>query len=296
MMKSSLIFPAMLVAGVSVLASAPSVAQIYAPWPASPPPAYRQAPSAPRGYYANPGDDQWSQDEVDPEPRQRPRVAARRPAAAPYDRDDPDDYDSGGSVGDPLDLTAPRSRAPVARKPGAGARYASLPPDADPAYSTPVDYDGDVDSSQYTRQVVVDPTGEPANTLTINTRTRKLYLSLGGGRAIQYGVGVGREGFLWKGVAQVGRKAFWPGWTPPPEMLLRRPDLPKHMEGGMDNPLGARALYLFKGNKDTLFRIHGTNEPDTIGHAVSSGCIRMMNADVMDLYQRVQKGARVNVI
>ncbi len=125
---------------------------------------------------------------------------------------------------------------------------------------------------------------------------RKLYLSVGGGQAIEYGIGVGREGFAWKGVARVGRKAFWPGWTPPREMLLRRPDLPTHMEGGIENPLGARALYLFKGDKDTLFRIHGTNEPDTIGKAVSSGCIRMLNADVIDLYRRVQKGARVVVL
>jgi hypothetical protein len=114
-------------------------------------------------------------------------------------------------------------------------------------------------------------------------------------QAIEYGIGVGREGFAWKGIAQIGRKAFWPGWTPPPEMLLRRPDLPRRMDGGMENPLGARALYLFKGDKDTLFRIHGTNEPDTIGQAVSSGCIRMLNADVIDLYRRVSKGARVVV-
>ena len=138
--------------------------------------------------------------------------------------------------------------------------------------------------------------GQPGGTLTVNTRVRKLYLSLGDGNALEYGIGVGRQGFEWKGAAQIGRKAVWPGWTPPKEMLRRRPDLPTHMEGGLENPLGARALYLFKANKDTLFRIHGTNEPETIGRAVSSGCIRMHNADVMDLYQRVQKGAKVVVI
>ena len=138
--------------------------------------------------------------------------------------------------------------------------------------------------------------GQGAGVLTVDTRTRKLYLSLGGGQAMQYGIGVGRQGFEWKGAATIGRKAVWPGWTPPPEMLERRPDLPQHMEGGLDNPLGARALYLFKGNKDTLFRIHGTNEPETIGRAVSSGCIRMHNADVIDLYQRVPKGAKVVVL
>jgi len=176
------------------------------------------------------------------------------------------------------------------------ATRGDLPPDADPYYSTPGGFDKDVDMSLSTRREVTDPTGEPAGTLTINTRLRKLFLSLGDGRAIQYGIGVGRQGFSWKGVAQVGRKAFWPGWTPPPEMLARRPDLPAHMDGGMDNPLGARALYLFQDKKDTLFRIHGTNEPDSIGKAVSSGCIRMLDSDVIDLYQRVAKGTRVVVL
>ncbi len=175
------------------------------------------------------------------------------------------------------------------------ARVASLPPDADPAYSTPLDYDDLVDDTVSTRALVDDPTGQPAGTITINTAERKLYLSTGGGQAYEYGVGVGRQGFAWKGKAQIGRKAFWPGWTPPKDMLLRRPDLPAHMEGGLDNPLGARALYLFNGSRDTMFRIHGTNEPDTIGEAVSSGCIRMLNADVIDLYQRVSRGTRVVV-
>ena len=171
-----------------------------------------------------------------------------------------------------------------------------IPPDADPYYSTPGGFDKDVDMSLTTRKEVVDPTHEPPGTLTINTGLRKLYLSLPGGRAMEYGIGVGRQGFAWKGLAEVGRKAFWPGWTPPPEMLLRRPDLPAHMDGSMENPLGARALYLFQGKKDTLFRIHGTNEPNTIGHAVSSGCIRMMDADVIDLYGRVAKGTPVVVL
>lgn len=147
-----------------------------------------------------------------------------------------------------------------------------------------------------TRQVVEAPYVQPAGTLVVDTSRRELYLMLGDGRAIAYGIGVGRDGFLWKGSARVGRKAVWPGWTPPVEMLKRRPDLPRHMEGGIENPLGARALYLYRGNKDTLFRIHGTNEPWTIGQAVSSGCIRMMNNDVEDLYTRVPVGARVVVI
>jgi lipoprotein-anchoring transpeptidase ErfK/SrfK len=171
-----------------------------------------------------------------------------------------------------------------------------LPPDADPAYSTPVDLDGSIDTTRTTRRMIDDPTHEPAGTLTINTKLRKLYLSLGDGRAVEYGIGVGRQGFAWKGVAEVGRKAYWPGWTPPPEMLARSPELPDHMDGSLANPLGARALYLFQNNKDTLFRIHGTNEPNSIGHAVSSGCIRMLNADVIDLYSRVSKGTKVVVL
>ena len=147
-----------------------------------------------------------------------------------------------------------------------------------------------------TRQLVTAPYAQPKGTLVVDTGRRELYLMVGDGRAIAYGIGVGRQGFLWKGSAHVGRKAAWPGWTPPADMLRRRPDLPRHMEGGIDNPLGARALYLYRGGKDTLFRIHGTNEPWTIGQAVSSGCIRMMNNDVEDLFSRVPVGARVVVI
>lgn len=183
-----------------------------------------------------------------------------------------------------------------ASPPPSDSTQASLPPDADPYYSTPGDFDRNVDMKLMTRRVVADPTREEAGTVTIDTRSRKLFLSLGGGQAIAYRIGVGRQGFAWKGVAEIGRKAYWPGWTPPPEMLERQPELPTHLDGGMDYPLGARALYLFQDNKDTLFRIHGTNDPKSIGKAVSSGCIRMLNADVIDLYQRVAKGARVVVL
>lgn len=206
-------------------------------------------------------------------------------------------YGSGwgsDSYSEPAYDASPRSRPAVGARAPAPTRVA-LPPDADPNYSSLDNYDDEVDP-QVTRQRVSDPTGAAGGTITIDTARRKLYLSLGDGTAVAYGIGVGRQGFLWKGVAKVGRKAVWPGWTPPKEMVARRPDLPEHMDGGMENPLGARALYLFQGNKDTLFRIHGTNEPDTIGHAVSSGCIRMLNADVMDLYKRVPVGATVNVI
>ena len=115
--------------------------------------------------------------------------------------------------------------------------------------------------------------------------------SLGNGRAISYGIGVGRDGFAWGGVKTVTAKREWPGWTPPAAMLRRRPDLPRYMPGGPDNPLGARALYL----GSSLYRIHGSNEPHTIGQAVSSGCFRMTNADVVDLYNRVRVGAKVIV-
>jgi lipoprotein-anchoring transpeptidase ErfK/SrfK len=160
----------------------------------------------------------------------------------------------------------------------------------------PAEHELGIDRRESTAAVVSYPTSEPRGTIVVDTRSRHLYLVEGGGQAIQYGIGVGRQGFEWRGIARVGRKAEWPRWIPPREMLKRRPDLPDEMDGGLDNPLGARALYLFKGNKDTLFRIHGTNEPHTIGQAVSSGCIRMMNADAIDLYQRVSIGTRVVVL
>ena len=239
---------------------------------------YPTYPSARQRAYADPyyADPRYADPDAGDgyNPRQRPRN--RR--ILPSQRDSDDDYAG--------------ERAPQRRR----GRAVPLPFDADPSYSTAVDYDEEVDLNETTREIVSDPTGRAPGTITIDTQARKLYLSLPGGQAIEYGVGVGREGFAWKGQAQVGRKAFWPGWTPPKEMLLRRPDLPMHMEGGLENPLGARAIYLFRGDKDTMFRIHGTNEPDTIGQAVSSGCIRMMNADVIDLYKRVSKGARVVVL
>jgi lipoprotein-anchoring transpeptidase ErfK/SrfK len=128
-------------------------------------------------------------------------------------------------------------------------------------------------------------------TIIISTSERRLYLVLPDRQALKYGIGVGRPGFTWGGVLHVSMKREWPDWTPPAPMLRRRPDLPRHMKGGIDNPLGARALYL--GSSE--YRIHGSNEPDTIGQAVSSGCIRMTNADVTDLYGRVNVGAKVVV-
>lgn len=141
------------------------------------------------------------------------------------------------------------------------------------------------------RQNVSIDTKYAPGTVIIRTSERRLYYVTSRGQAIRYGIGVGRQGFTWKGRETVSMKREWPSWRPPAEMRKRRPDLPHYMEGGPNNPLGARALYL--GN--TLFRIHGTNEPHTIGQAVSSGCIRMMNDDVIDLYNRVGVGTRVVV-
>ena len=141
----------------------------------------------------------------------------------------------------------------------------------------------------------VEKTYDPG-TIVIDTGSRFLYLVLEDGKARRYGVGVGRTGFGWTGTVNVGRKAEWPGWTPPPAMRKREPWLPEHMEGGINNPLGARALYLYKGGQDTIYRIHGSNEPWTIGHAVSSGCFRMRNEDVTELYERVGIGTKVVVL
>ncbi|WP_132256602.1 L,D-transpeptidase [Methylobacterium segetis] len=145
---------------------------------------------------------------------------------------------------------------------------------------------------QFARQVVPYAGPQRPGTIVVDTPARFLYLVQPGGQAIRYGIGVGRPGFTWAGLKTITQKREWPDWTPPPEMIRRRPDLPRHMEGGPENPLGARALYL----GSSLYRIHGTNEPHTIGQSVSSGCIRMMNEDVIDLYERAGVGTRVEVL
>jgi len=155
--------------------------------------------------------------------------------------------------------------------------------------------------SQFWRQEVNYPTSEPPGTIIVDTPNRFLYLVQPGGTAMRYGVGVGREEALqFKGTARIGRKAQWPRWTPTANMIRREPDrygpYAGGMEGGINNPLGARALYLYRGGRDTHFRIHGTREPYSIGTNVSSGCIRLMNQDIIDLYERVPTGARVVVL
>src|SRR5580704_5757347 len=146
--------------------------------------------------------------------------------------------------------------------------------------------------SRFQRQIVDYRTNEAAGTIVIDTPNTYLYFVLGNGRALRYGIGVGREGFTWSGTQNVTKKAEWPDWTPPPEMIERQPYLPRFMAGGPGNPLGARAMYL----GGSVYRIHGTNDPSTIGHRVSSGCIRLTNADVSDLYGRVNVGTKVVVL
>ncbi|AWM86483.1 L,D-transpeptidase [Microvirga sp. 17 mud 1-3] len=147
---------------------------------------------------------------------------------------------------------------------------------------------------RYGRYLMDDPTGEAPGTVVVDTKERFLYYVMPGKKVIRYGVAVGDEAYGWTGTARVARKAEWPDWNPPAEMKARWPHV-RFTKGGPENPLGARALYLFEGNKDTLYRIHGTNEPEKIGLAVSSGCIRMRNIDVVDLYNRVDVNAKVIV-
>jgi lipoprotein-anchoring transpeptidase ErfK/SrfK len=146
--------------------------------------------------------------------------------------------------------------------------------------------------ARFKRQVVNYTTREAPGTIIIDTPNTYLYYVLGNGQAIRYGIGVGREGFTWSGTQTITRKSEWPDWTPPPEMIARQPYLPRHMAGGTGNPLGARAMYL----GGTVYRIHGTNAPETIGTHVSSGCLRLVNEDVIDLYSRVNVGTKVIVM
>ncbi|MGO9743233.1 MAG: L,D-transpeptidase [Roseiarcus sp.] len=188
---------------------------------------------------------------------------------------------TGGRTDSPA-LASPIHAAPPA--PAPRVQTASLTPDAaEPQREIP---------PQFHRQEVAYDGPQAPGVIIVDTPDRYLYLVEPGGRALRYGIGVGRPGFEWAGVKTITRKAEWPGWTPPSQMLLRRPDLPRHMVGGLGNPLGARALYL----GSSLYRIHGTNEPWTIGQNVSSGCIRMMNDDVIDLFNRVEVGTKVVVM
>src|SRR5262244_3593622 len=164
------------------------------------------------------------------------------------------------------------------------------PPVTAPAYANPQD-DASELRSDLQRQIVNYRSNEAPGTIVVDTPNTYLYLVLPGGKAMRYGIGVGREGFTWSGVKTIERKAEWPDWTPPPEMIARQPYLPRFVAGGPGNPLGARALYIGA----TVYRIHGTNAPETIGQAVSSGCFRLVNDDIVDLYDRVPVGTTVVV-
>ena len=175
------------------------------------------------------------------------------------------------------------------------ARYQALPDERFPVQAV---HANELDP-KYARQRVRYETHHPPGTIIVDPNAKFLYLVQEGGYAMRYGVGVGREGFGWSGTATIARKAQWPTWTPPAEMIKRQPELKRYASGmkpGTENPLGARALYLFQNGRDTLYRLHGTNDPSSIGQDVSSGCVRLLNQDVIDLYQRVPTGSKVVVL
>ncbi|RYE74391.1 MAG: L,D-transpeptidase [Myxococcales bacterium] len=174
------------------------------------------------------------------------------------------------------------------------AMYAARPDEQFPLPAARID----VVPPQYWRQVVDDPTGERPGTIVVDTGNRFLYLVRENGKAMRYGVGIGRDGFAWSGRAQIAYKRAWPTWTPPSEMIDRQPELEQYRRGmapGLDNPLGARALYIFQDGVDTLYRLHGNPDERSIGQAVSSGCVRLLNQDVIDLYERVPSGTPIVV-
>jgi lipoprotein-anchoring transpeptidase ErfK/SrfK len=213
-------------------------------------------------------------------------VAAAPPAASAGSDSIPrPPADIGSTDADPAATGS--IRAPASAQPNGPNVIAALPAEDQPEQGPPTEL-----PPRFRRQLVDFTTKEPAGTIIIDTPNTYLYLVLGHGKAMRYGIGVGREGFTWTGAERVSRMSEWPDWHPPKEMIERQPYLPRFMAGGDGNPLGARALYL--GN--TLYRIHGTNQPSTIGTFVSSGCIRLTNADVEDLYSRVQVGTRVVVL
>jgi lipoprotein-anchoring transpeptidase ErfK/SrfK len=229
------------------------------------------------------------------EPYNQPYAA---PQAAPYGEPMQAPAQSGGYGGGFLEMLMTGGSAPSRHDPAVAPGTHSYNGPANPASQMTAYADPEAAAPRreidpiYLRQEVAYTGTERPGTIVVDTPNKFLFFVEPGGHALRYGIGVGRPGFAWSGVKTISRKAEWPDWTPPAEMLLRRPDLPTHMEGGPANPLGARALYL----GSSLYRIHGTNEPYTIGTNVSSGCIRMMNQDVEDLYGRVRVGTKVIVM
>jgi len=179
---------------------------------------------------------------------------------------------------------------------GDRANYSARPDEKFPLKAMPLDQI----KPELRRQEVAYQTSHPAGTVVVDTPARRPYYVLGGGRAMRYGIGVGRQGYSLAGNATIGRKAEWPSWTPTPNMIRRDPERNRKyaggVPGGINNPLGARAIYLYQNGNDTMFRIHGTNQPRSIDQAMSSGCVRMLNHDVLDLYERVKVGGRVHII
>ncbi len=215
-------------------------------------------------------------------PAGRPPYGHQLDQQAPAAARDPDEVRPPGGIG-----SAPAGAPSVAAHSAPPAGTAALPPEDQPEQGQPKELPPNLK-----RQLVDYNTKEPAGTIIVDTANTYLYLVLGGGKALRYGVRVGREGFTWTGTERISKMKEWPDWFPPPEMIERQPYLPRIMAGGNGNPLGARAMYL----GHTLYRIHGTNQPSTIGHYVSSGCVGMLNEDVEDLYSRVQVGTRVVVL
>jgi lipoprotein-anchoring transpeptidase ErfK/SrfK len=236
-----------------------------------PPPDYRNAGAPPGAYGSGPYGPAYGA----PSPPQEAMGSEYTPRP-------PDSVGSGGP-----EVTGSVPGAPGAASADRATMLAALPPEERPEQGPPKELPPNL-----RRQLVNYPTPEPAGTIIIDTPNTYLYLVLGHGQALRYGIGVGREGFTWSGTERIRRMSEWPDWHPPKEMIERQPYLPRFMAGGEGNPLGARALYL--GN--TLYRIHGTNQPSTIGSFVSSGCIRLTNEDIEDLYNRVSVGTRVVVL
>ena len=286
-------------------------AQGYQPYPPPPPPGYGPPPgyssaqlpppeaSGPPGYgQPYPAQPYAGQQQTEAYPPPAPVQPYAQPAygsgggsfppqpAAPGFRPP---ADVGGGYGGGPDVTgsvqAPVQAAPVPHSDP--TVVAALPPEDQPEQNPTPQL-----PQRFQRQLVDYPTNQPAGTIVVDTPHTYLYLIMGHGKALRYGIGVGREGFTWTGTERISRMKEWPDWFPPKEMIERQPYLPRFMAGGESNPLGARALYL--GN--TLYRIHGTNQPSTIGTFVSSGCIRLTNTDIEDLYNRVQVGTRVVVM
>ena len=281
-MRASIHFVVIAFALAGSLGSA--AAQYYPPQPAPPPyaapgPVYRDANGMPYqpGYVQPAGEDAY----VPPTP---PYFAPQ-----PMPTVDGGTYQRppAGVSGAPVSADVTGSVRSPAAAPAQATVIAALPPEDQPEQGPAKDL-----PPQFRREIVDFATTEPAGTIIIDTPNTYLYLVLGNGKALRYGIGVGREGFTWTGTERISRMKEWPDWFPPKEMIERQPYLPRFMAGGDTNPLGARAMYL--GN--TLYRIHGTNQPSTIGTFVSSGCIRLTNDDVADLYSRVSIGTRVVVL